>query len=172
MMKRYNTQWRALWYVLIPVGVFLSASVTHAQVATLISDGLGLESGDLGAYLNNLFDLALLVGAILAVLVIASAGLQYMTTDAVYGKTESRRRIMHAVAGLLMLLGIWLFFNTINPNILKLDFELKKVNTQGTKPPQPKQPAVVSPAERARQLKEEGERFNDTNPESGFSGGP
>ena len=102
------------------------------NITTLVSDGLGLSSANLGGYFNNLFQLALLVGAVLAVLIIASAGLQYMSTDAVSGKGESKTRITQALIGLLMLLSVWLFFNEINPRILDLDFELDGVSTTVT----------------------------------------
>jgi hypothetical protein len=106
----------------------------HAQETTLVSDNLGLGSGDLTGYLNNVFELALLVGAILAVLIIASAGLQYMSTDAVSGKTTSRERIVQAVLGLLMLLGVWLFFNEIDPKILDLTINQKTTEGVGGAP--------------------------------------
>ncbi|MAZ67262.1 hypothetical protein CL652_00635 [bacterium] len=115
----------ALSFVLLPV------FPVRAQEKTLVSDGLGLGSDNFSGYLNNLFELALLIGAILAVLIIASAGLQYMSTDAVSGKTTSRERIFQAVVGLLMLLGIWIFFAEINPNILKTDLSLDTVRVQG-----------------------------------------
>lgn len=102
----------------------------YAQKKTLVSDGLGLSSDNLSGYFNNLFELALIVGAILAVLIIATAGLQYMTTDAVTGKMTSRERIQRAILGLLMLLGVWLFFEQINPNILNLNFQLTKTDIQ------------------------------------------
>lgn len=105
--------------------------IAHAaETKTLVSDGLGLGTGNLGGYFNNLYELALLVGAVLAVLIIASAGLQYMSTDAISGKSESKTRITQALIGLLMLLGVWLFFNEIRPDILNLDFELEETSVQ------------------------------------------
>lgn len=118
---------------ILPIlGLLLPFSYVQAATKTLVSDGLGLGEGDLGVYFNNLFELALLVGAILAVLIIATAGLQYMTTDAISGKSSSKGKIWQATLGLLMLLSVWLFFKEINPNILKLDFELESVQATGT----------------------------------------
>jgi len=99
---------------------------------TLVSDALGLEAGNLDAYFTNLFNLALVIGAVLAVLIIATAGLQYMTTDAISGKGESKDRIWQAVLGLLMLLSVYLFFKEINPNILNLDLKLDTVEVTGS----------------------------------------
>ena len=98
-----------------------------------MSDFLKLEAGNLDAYFTNLFNLALVVGAILSVLIIASAGLQYMTTDAVSGKGESKGRIWQAILGLLMLLSVWIFFKEINPNILNLDLTLETLEITGSK---------------------------------------
>ncbi|PCI28837.1 hypothetical protein COB52_03130 [Candidatus Kaiserbacteria bacterium] len=109
----------------------LAHAASHTTYVSLVDLGgrFAGASGDLGQYFNNLFDLALLIGSILAVLLIATAGLQYMTTDAVSGTTAAKDRIRQAVMGILMLLAIWIFFNEVNPNILKLDFSLEPATT-------------------------------------------
>ena len=84
--------------------------------------------GDLGTYLNSLFNIAVLVGSILAVLLIASAGLQYMTTDAITQKKDSISRIQKAVLGLLMLLGSYLLFQQINPDILEFRYDVSDLS--------------------------------------------
>lgn len=95
------------------------------------------SSGGLIAYINALFNLAVLIGAVMAVFIIASAGLQYMTTDAITNKKDSLNRIRSALMGLIMLLSIWIFFNQINPEILKLKgFDLPAAQTGGGTPPQ------------------------------------
>lgn len=92
---------------------------------------LGISDPSLGSYFNNLFDLTLTFAAILAVLVIAVSGLEYMTTEAVSGKGNSKERIQQAILGLLMLLGTWLFFNEIlGKDALQLDFNLGTVATE------------------------------------------
>ncbi len=91
---------------------------------------LGITGPSLGTYFNNLFDLALTFGAILAVLIIAVSGLEYMTTEAVSGKGSSKERIQQALLGLLMLLGTWLFFYEINRDALNLDFSLGTITTE------------------------------------------
>jgi len=111
-------------------------SIVGAQEKTLVSDSLGLGSGDFSGYLNNLFELALLVGAVLAVIMIATAGLQYMSSEAVSGKTAGKERIQQALIGLLMLLGIWLFYNEINPDILKLDVNMEPTRVEEPSPQQ------------------------------------
>jgi hypothetical protein len=143
---KYYIRWSSFFtFFFLTVTVPIPA---HAQETTLVSDNLGLGSGDLTVYLNNVFELALLVGAILAVLIIASAGLQYMSTDAVSGKTTSRERIVQAVLGLLMLLGVWLFFNEIDPTILDLTINQKTTEGVGAALQKQQQSALEQEAER------------------------
>jgi hypothetical protein len=87
-----------------------------------------------------LFNLAVLIGGVLAVFIIASAGLQYMTTDAILQKSDAKKRIQNALIGLIMLLSIWIFFNQINPDILKLKgFDMPKADTTSTSTSQTQQ---------------------------------
>src|SRR5262245_41616599 len=66
------------------------------------------ESGSLAKFLNSAFKAALSVGAILAVLRIAWAGFQYMTTDAIGSKQKAREILGDVVLGILLLLSIYL----------------------------------------------------------------
>lgn len=112
---------------------------------TLVSANFGFEVGNVGEYFTKIFNLALVIGAILAVLMIATAGLQYMTTDAVLGKSDSKERIRGAVLGLLMLLSIGIFFQTVNPNILS--FDLTSGTRKSQEQPRPnKIPRVRTPS--------------------------
>jgi len=121
-----------VFYILVLFIVSVLTPLKTYAAGTLVSDALGLEAGNLDAYFTNLFNLALVIGAVLAVLIIATAGLQYMTTDAISGKGESKDRIWQAVLGLLMLLSVYLFFKEINPNILNLDLKLDTVEVTGS----------------------------------------
>jgi len=126
-MKIFNKNITILYFALSFFLVLLVPYIVGAQSKTLVSDKL-FKNDDLSAYFNSLFNLALTIGAILAVIIIATAGIQYMTTDAFTGKTRGKERIQQAVLGLLMLLAVYLFFRTIDPDILKLNFSLKPVN--------------------------------------------
>ncbi|HUO50386.1 MAG TPA: hypothetical protein VMU25_02375 [Candidatus Paceibacterota bacterium] len=78
-------------------------------------------NGDLVGFFNSAFTLALSLGAILAVLRIAYAGWKYMSTDAFGQKTDAKEMIKNALIGLLLLLGIWIILNQINPDLLNLN---------------------------------------------------
>jgi len=96
--------------------------ITLAQYQPL-SGGLGGLDGNasLAQYFNALFNIVLTLGAILAVIMIAIGGFQYMTTEAASAKQASKTRIQQAILGLLMLLSVYIFYSEINPDILKLD---------------------------------------------------
>ncbi len=79
---------------------------------------------NLGDFLTALFNIAISVGAILAVLRIGWAGFKYMTTDAAGEKSTAKEIIQNAVLGLLLLLGIVLILERINPNIPKFNLDL------------------------------------------------
>jgi len=92
-----------------------------ATYQPLVKDLPGFDAGgDLGSYINSLYKIALALGSTAGVLLIAYAGIEYMTTDVVTKKKDGIKRIRMAVTGLLMLLGTYLVFNQIDPNILNL----------------------------------------------------
>lgn len=91
------------------------ADVSNSKLAQIY------QGPDLSAFINNLFTFSLSVGAILAVLRLGWAGYLYMTTDSWGSKGHAKEVIGDVVIGLLLLLGIWLILNQIDPNILKLN---------------------------------------------------
>ena len=71
--------------------------------------------------LNNLFQIAISVGAILAMLRIAYAGYLYMgSADMWSSKQHAKDVFRDAIIGLLLLLSIWLILYQINPCLLDL----------------------------------------------------
>lgn len=75
----------------------------------------------LADYLNGVFALTMAVSTILAVVMITFDGFRYMTSDVIGTKKEAVERLRGAFLGLFLLLGTYLIFYVINPNILKLD---------------------------------------------------
>ena len=77
---------------------------------------------DLSSMLSAAFSMALSVGAILAVLRIAYAGYLYMgQADMWSTKGHAKEVFTNAIIGLLLLFGVWLILNQINPDILQLN---------------------------------------------------
>lgn len=90
-------------------------------------DNLYSESGDLAGFINKLFQGAIALGAILAVLRLAWAGFQYSSSDLWSSKEHAKEIIRETLLGLFLLLGIWIILYQINPDMLSL-----KVSPKGT----------------------------------------
>ena len=86
------------------------------------------QSENLAQFFNALFQLAVVVGAMIAVLRLAYAGFLYMTSDAFGQKEHAKEIIRSSLAGLLILFGIWIILHQINPKILDLNI-LQHVQT-------------------------------------------
>ncbi|GEM_PF-1366900 len=81
---------------------------------------VSVEAG-ISAYLNGLFSISISMAAALAVIMIVVGGFEYMTSEAMGGKSKGRERIQGAVIGLVLLLASWLILYVINPCILELN---------------------------------------------------
>lgn len=101
--------------------------LTDAGNSALLADIFG-GGGDLGSFLQGAFQIAIAVGAIAAVLRITWAGFLYMTSDIAGKKEDAKKAIQEAVIGLLLLLGVVLILQQVNPEILNLDFSLTPVS--------------------------------------------
>ena len=75
----------------------------------------------IGTYVNAIFYMAIVVGAILAVFRIIIAGVQWMFSDIVTTKQQAIINIRGAFFGLLILVGMTVVFREINDDILNLD---------------------------------------------------
>ena len=76
---------------------------------------------NLGTYANALVKILIGIAAVLAIIMIMIGGLQYMSTDAISGKTEGKERITQALFGLGLAIASWLILTTISPTLLKVD---------------------------------------------------
>ncbi len=102
--------------------VLATPLVGNAQYTTL-SGIPGLDSGNsIADYVNVLYKMSIAIGITLSILIIAYAGLEYMTVDVVAEKKKSKTRITHAIIGLLMLLGTYVVLYQLNPDIVSLKF--------------------------------------------------
>ncbi|MFT7328275.1 MAG: hypothetical protein ACI870_000462 [Crocinitomicaceae bacterium] len=81
-----------------------------------------LGSFQLGEYINTVFEVALGILMVLAVIMIIIAGVEYMTVESIYGKSDAKKRITGAITGLILALGIFVILKTINPELLKINF--------------------------------------------------
>lgn len=79
-------------------------------------------------YLPGVFNLAIGLSAAAAVFMIVLGGIQYMTTDAIQGKSEGKARIKNALISLTFVIASYLILYTINPNLLTLNLNIEDVN--------------------------------------------
>jgi len=80
-------------------------------------------------YLPGLFNLAIGIAAVAAVLMIVIGGFQYISSDALTGKSQGKQRIQNAVFGLILVIGAYLILYTINPKLLELHLEIETITT-------------------------------------------
>ncbi len=123
--------------VLTSICIPVAASAQTTQPAQFVplanyqrSSGFTKAFSDhsLPEYFNDVFTIVLSIGAILAVLRIAYAGYMYMGSADMWGNKQQAKEILgDAVIGLLLLFGIYLVLNQINPNLLNLDI-LKNIH--------------------------------------------
>ncbi len=71
-----------------------------------------------GNYLNIMIKIVIGFAAVLAMVMIVTGGIEYMTSELISSKEAGKERITHAVLGLLLALGAFLILNTINPQLL------------------------------------------------------
>lgn len=76
---------------------------------------------DISNYIPRVFTTLIGIAGVLAVVMIVIGGIQYMSTDAILGKSEGKEKIKNALWGLLLALGAWAILYTINPNLLNLN---------------------------------------------------
>ncbi len=81
----------------------------------------------LAVYIPALFNILIAASAVTAVLMIVIGGFQYMSTDAVQGKSAGKERIKNAIYGLVLVLSAWLILYTINPNLLNINLNIDAV---------------------------------------------
>lgn len=101
---------------------------------SLLSPLPGFEELDadpeVGRYVTVMVRIFIGIATLLAVIMIVVGGVQYMTTDAIGGKQTARTTITNAILGLLLALGSWVILNTINPNLLNINFSPGDVTIQ------------------------------------------
>lgn len=113
--------------------VLVSAQETEGKQYTLLAPlPFADEEGKvtIDAYIPGVFNLAIGVAGVLAVLMIIIGGVEYITTDAIQGKTDGKARIQNALLGLLLALVSYILLHTINPNLTMFDLNVKTIITQ------------------------------------------
>ncbi|MDD5165472.1 MAG: pilin [Candidatus Pacebacteria bacterium] len=92
-----------------------------APLPDVTSENLKLATTvDFKSYVTYAFNLLIALGAVAAVFMITWGGFEYMTTDAVNGKSEGLSKIQNAIYGLLLVLSSYLILKTIDPRFVNI----------------------------------------------------
>ncbi len=94
-----------------PLAPLPDVSSENLQLATTV---------DFKSYVTYAFNLLIALGAVAAVFMITWGGFEYMTTDAVNGKSEGLSKIQNAIYGLLLVLSSYLILKTIDPRFVNI----------------------------------------------------
>jgi hypothetical protein len=137
---------RVLFTALFATSIFVSNVAYAADTNAMCTGGSFAQlfcQTDMTSMLNTIFQLAIGVGGVLAILRIVWAGWLYMGADFdnVGSKSKAKEVFQNAIIGLLLLLAIWLILNQINPQILDLNLvESLKSMPSGNATPQASYP--------------------------------
>lgn len=138
----------ALPLLFLAAPVLLHADTAFQPLAPVSSGPLAqlysAPTGDLSVFVNSLFKFAIAVGAIAAVLRLAYAGYLYMGSDMWSKKGEAKTVIGDVTLGIMLLLGVWLILNQINPDILKLN-ALQSIQSSPAAPTGYNDPNAITP---------------------------
>ncbi len=69
-------------------------------------------------YLSNIYRIAIVIGALIAVVTLTLSGTRYMLSDSFTDKSDAKGKIANSMWGLAILVGSFLILYTINPNLL------------------------------------------------------
>lgn len=121
-------------FVLIIICFFLGTSISLAANYTPLIEqvnvgevSLNAGSDSLGSYLNKIFQFGIIIIGVLAVLSIALAGLQYMTSETPFKLGNAKDRMRNAIAGIILALSAYIILNTINPDLVNIKIDLRTI---------------------------------------------
>lgn len=121
-----------LFVVLLIPHVILAAPGDYTPLEPIPVLGGGTVS--LTSYIPNLVKLIIQIAGVLAVVMIVLGGVQYLSTDAIGGKSEGKQKIENAIYGLLLAIGAYVILNTINPGTLQLQLIINPITGSSTPP--------------------------------------
>jgi len=95
-------------------------------VEGFIEDFNAADDHALSKYLNLMIGAFIGLCGVLAVMMILAGGIQYATSELISSKEAAREKIQGAILGLLLALGAFVILNQLNPDLLKIDLNIKK----------------------------------------------
>jgi len=83
-----------------------------------IGDLKQIKTDNVGAYFNLMIKIAIGLCAVLSVIMLIVNGFVYMGEESIFGKAQSKEKMISAILGLFIALGSYAILNTINPDLL------------------------------------------------------
>lgn len=96
-------------------------------------------------YLKTIYSFGIAIAGALAVIMIVLAGIRYMLDEAFTSKAEAIKQIQAAFTGLLIALSSYVLLYTINPELVKLNFNLKPLTAPSSNGLDPTQLTLGGP---------------------------
>ena len=107
----------------------LAVETEYKVLAPLPGTTKSGDTTDLETYLPGLFNLLIGLGVVFAVIMTVIGGFQYISSDALQGKSDGRKRIQNALLGLVFVAGAWLILYTIDPKLVsELNLNIDTIN--------------------------------------------
>ncbi len=98
----------------------LPCSPGLTQGTNITCNGNQLTNPSISGYLQYMFNLFIAIAAVAAVFMIVLGGFEYMTSDAIQGKSDGKEKIGNAIKGLLMVVCSYLILRSINPQFVDI----------------------------------------------------
>jgi len=107
--------------LLVPLVAWTPLALADDFVALSGIPAIESNATNLPALFNSLLAFTIGAAALLAVLMLAIGGIEYMGSDVWSSKQEGKDRMKDAVFGLILILASWLILSILNPNLLEID---------------------------------------------------
>jgi hypothetical protein len=105
-----------------------NSDLTYEPISGIDFEEIKSSGGDDGTFigfLRMIFNWSIAIIIALSTIYTVFGAVQYMTTDAISGKDEGKKRMQAAIGGLILALISWLILFSINQNILSTNFLLR-----------------------------------------------
>ncbi len=100
-----------------------------ADLSPPTADSPGGCQTNLSTYVQGAFNLIVGLAAVLAFVMLTYGGVLYMTSDAVFKKSEGKKYVNNALIGLLLVIASYVILYTINPSIVSFNLQMTQPNT-------------------------------------------
>lgn len=155
-MKKFLITLTFAFTLLIPVSTFAQTTTPSASAQPTPNTGTFVpltqfpqldkiaQPGGFATSVNTIYRVLVGAGAVLAVIMIMIAGVEFMTNrGSVSSNEKAKNHIRNAIFGLILVLAPTIVFSIINPDILNIDLSKEFENL---KPSALKQDAFTSPS--------------------------